>query len=181
MERFYHIRPGAQDLGRTPAFIAATKPECGRARVRASPNAGKPPHSNQEAIVADLIQILRTLRIQRAAAQAEADRLDPAIEALAELGGKAAGRWGGPRHMSKAARKRIADAQRARWAKVGAEEGHQATKGTGYSTGGSRPRSGSPARHAESPHVGRHRQDDRRRTASRLGGVAGGKAGKAPK
>jgi hypothetical protein len=71
-----------------------------------------------EAIMARFNQILRTLRKQRAAARATIDRLDRAIEALAELGGKAPGRRGGPRHMSKAARKRIADAQRARWARV---------------------------------------------------------------
>jgi len=71
--------------------------------------------------MARLTQILRLLRNQRAAAQATIDRLDRAIQALDELGGKAPGRRGGPRHMSKAARKRIADAQRARWAKIRGE------------------------------------------------------------
>jgi hypothetical protein len=70
-------------------------------------------------------QILRTLRKQRAAAQATIDRLDRAIEALSELGRKApgrrAGRRGGPRRMSSAARKRISAAQRARWAKFHAK------------------------------------------------------------
>ena len=50
------------------------------------------------------------------------DRLERAIDALAGLGGKAPGRRGGARHMSAAARKRIADAQRARWAMVRAEK-----------------------------------------------------------
>jgi hypothetical protein len=59
-------------------------------------------------------RILRTLRNQRAVAQAAVERLDRAIEALSELSGKAPGRQGGPPHMSKAARRRIADAQRAR-------------------------------------------------------------------
>jgi len=67
-------------------------------------------------------QILGILRIQRAAAQATVERLDRAIEALGEIGGKAPGRRAGVRHMSKAARKRIADAQRARWARVRAEK-----------------------------------------------------------
>lgn len=68
--------------------------------------------------MARLGQILRMLRNQRAAAEAEVDKLDRAIEALGEVGGKAPGRQGGARHMSAAARKRIAAAQRARWARV---------------------------------------------------------------
>jgi len=72
--------------------------------------------------MARLTQILRLLRNQRAAAQANVDRLDHAIEALSGLGGKEPERRGGPRHMSKAARKRIADAQRARWARVRAQK-----------------------------------------------------------
>ena len=74
-----------------------------------------------EAIMARFNRTLRILRNQRAAAQATIDRLDRAIQALDELDGKAPGRRGGPRHMSKAARKRIADAQRARWAKIRGE------------------------------------------------------------
>jgi len=65
--------------------------------------------------MASLIQILRTLRSERAVAQSTVDRLDRAIEALGELpGGKAPGRRGGPRHMSATARKQIAAAQQAR-------------------------------------------------------------------
>jgi hypothetical protein len=71
-------------------------------------------------------KILRDLTKERDRARAEADRLDRAIQALSE----ATGRRGkqGPRrapkkrHMSIAARKRIAAAQRARWAKVRAEK-----------------------------------------------------------
>jgi hypothetical protein len=66
-------------------------------------------------------RILRILRNQRAAAQATVDRLDRAIEALAELGGKAPKRRGGHRRLSAAVRKRVADAQRARWAKIRGE------------------------------------------------------------
>ena len=73
-------------------------------------------------------QILRTLRKQRAAVQATVDRLDRAIKALSDLGGEAPKRRGGPRHMSKAARKRIAAAQRARWAKIRAEKGAKPPK-----------------------------------------------------
>jgi hypothetical protein len=72
--------------------------------------------------MAQLGRILRQLRVQRAVTQAEVDRLDRAIEALSDVekkAGRGAGSArGGPRHMSAAARKRIADAQRARWAKI---------------------------------------------------------------
>lgn len=72
--------------------------------------------------MAQLGRILRQLRAQRASAQAEVDRLDRAIEALSDVerrtGRTPGGARGGPRHMSAAARKRIADAQRARWAKI---------------------------------------------------------------
>lgn len=69
--------------------------------------------------MAQLVRILRDLKKQRDQARAEADRLDRAIDALSELSGRGPGRGPGMtgRHMSKAARKRIADAQRARWAK----------------------------------------------------------------
>lgn len=73
--------------------------------------------------MAQLGRILRHLRAKRAEAQAEVDRLDRAIEALSDVGRRTGLRGAGkppraPRHMSAAARKRIADAQRARWAKI---------------------------------------------------------------
>jgi hypothetical protein len=72
--------------------------------------------------MAQLARIVNHLRGQRAQAQAEVDRLDRAIQALSDVG-RGAGRGAGrlpkaPRHMSAAARKRIADAQRARWARI---------------------------------------------------------------
>jgi hypothetical protein len=73
-------------------------------------------------------RILRTLRNQRAVAQAAVERLDRAIEALGEIGGKAPSHRGGPRHMSKAARRRIADAQRATWARIRAEKEKRGAK-----------------------------------------------------
>lgn len=51
----------------------------------------------------------------------ERDKLDRAIAALSGVGGKSGGRTG-KRRMSAAARKRIAEAQRARWAKVRAKK-----------------------------------------------------------
>jgi len=67
-------------------------------------------------------QILGELQVQRKQVEGELGRIDAAISALQGLGGKSgavASRSGAPRRriMSAAARKRIADAQRARWAK----------------------------------------------------------------
>jgi ABC-type microcin C transport system duplicated ATPase subunit YejF len=72
--------------------------------------------------MAQLKGIVRGLQVQRAAARATIDRLDRAIEALAELGRRVPGRQGGPRRMSAGARRRIADAQRARWARIRAQK-----------------------------------------------------------
>jgi hypothetical protein len=60
--------------------------------------------------------VLRNLRSQRDDLQSQIERLDNAISTLAGLDGRR-GRRGGPRHLSAAARNRIAAAQRARWAK----------------------------------------------------------------
>jgi hypothetical protein len=79
-------------------------------------------------------QMLSALRNERAAAQATVPKLERAIAALAELGGKGAGgrRPGLPgraaRHMSLAARRRIAAAQRARWARVRAAKAGKLAK-----------------------------------------------------
>src|SRR5579864_7437093 len=68
----------------------------------------------------DLMGIVQQLRSQRNRAQAEVDRLDAALSALGSLNGTfrgvKAGR--GRKPMSPAARRRIAAAQRARWAKL---------------------------------------------------------------
>lgn len=52
--------------------------------------------------------------------KAERSKLDRAIEALSDVVGNKGG-GGGKRILSAAARKRIADAQRARWAKFKAK------------------------------------------------------------
>ena len=58
------------------------------------------------------------LRSERDALQQEIDQLDKAISTLQGLGGLGrTERRGGKRRLSAAARKRIADAQKARWAK----------------------------------------------------------------
>lgn len=67
----------------------------------------------------DLTLLVRELRAERDHAQTQLDRLDRAIAAL-EGGGsaKSAGRRRGRRTLSAAARQRIAEAQRRRWAKA---------------------------------------------------------------
>ncbi len=72
-----------------------------------------------------IAQILGELQAQRKQAETELGRIDSAISALQGLSGKGnAGRAGAPRRrvMSAAARKRIADAQRVRWAKWKAKQ-----------------------------------------------------------
>ena len=54
--------------------------------------------------------------------KAERSKLDRAIAALSDVVGGKAGGGGAKRILSAAARKRIADAQRARWAKFKAKK-----------------------------------------------------------
>lgn len=64
----------------------------------------------------DLGAVLAQLKAERA-------KLEKAIEALSGVvEGKGSGSRGGKRVLSAAARKRIADAQRARWAKFNAKK-----------------------------------------------------------
>ena len=68
----------------------------------------------QSRAMTNLDSIIRQLRAER-------DRLDTAIVALTSVGGNTASRTAGRRgrrHMSPAARRRIAAAQRARWQRV---------------------------------------------------------------
>ena len=76
-----------------------------------------------------LDKILRQLKAQRQVAQAEVDKLDRAIEALTE-GQRGPGRPPGRKRsrFSAAARKRMAAAQRARWAKIKARKKAAKTK-----------------------------------------------------
>lgn len=79
-------------------------------------------------------KIVRELKKQREGAQAQVDKLGRAIQALSEIGGRSPGRRPGlrelrpRRHMSAAGRKRIADAQRKRWARVRAEKAAKGRK-----------------------------------------------------
>jgi hypothetical protein len=64
----------------------------------------------------NLKAVLKQLQSQRAAVQADVQRIDSALTVLGSLDGAGRGRRGGPRHLSAAARNRIAMAQKARWA-----------------------------------------------------------------
>jgi len=68
--------------------------------------------------MANMTAILSQLQKSRNELQSELYYLDQAIQTLSSLNGSSRTRArGGPRHMSAAARARIAAAQRARWAK----------------------------------------------------------------
>lgn len=71
----------------------------------------------------NLVQVLKGLRAERSRAQKEIDRLDKAIAALGRLdgnGGRQAPKngLGKKRRISIAGRRRISQAQKARWAKL---------------------------------------------------------------
>jgi hypothetical protein len=61
------------------------------------------------------LDVVAILKLQHREAKASVDRLDEAIRVLERLGGKGPGRRSG---ISTAGRKRIAAAQRKRWAKT---------------------------------------------------------------
>src|SRR5690349_16625498 len=78
----------------------------------------------------DLTNIISSLQSQRSEVQQQLNRLDNAIRALSgETGSATVARGrGGRRAMSAAGRRRVAEAQRARWAKLKAQ-----SNGTGSS------------------------------------------------
>jgi len=85
--------------------------------------------------MANLRAVLTQLQKERSRAQAEVQQLDEAIEVLQGLGGNGRRRGGRPavtrrplRRMSKAARNRIAAAQKARWAKLKAKRLRKGTR-----------------------------------------------------
>jgi hypothetical protein len=67
--------------------------------------------------MANLAIVLKGLQAERKNVESELERLDKAIAVLGNLDGSGGGRRGGRRNLSPAARRRIAAAQRARWAK----------------------------------------------------------------
>jgi hypothetical protein len=87
--------------------------------------------------MANFRAVLTQLQKERSRAQAEVQRLDEAIEVLQGLSGDGRRRGGRRptvtrrprRRMSKAARNRIAAAQRARWAKVRSRQARKTKRG----------------------------------------------------
>ncbi len=78
-------------------------------------------------IMVDMALVVANLRKERERAAREVQRLDAAIAALGKLEGRRrAGRTYRKRTLSAAARKRIAAAQKARWAKWKAEKSKKA-------------------------------------------------------
>ncbi len=70
--------------------------------------------------MANLSGVIQQLQVQRNAIEAQLSKINSAVEALRGMGHNGGGRTAtaGPRRvMSASARKRIASAQRARWAK----------------------------------------------------------------
>ena len=69
----------------------------------------------------NLTRILNKMRVERSQLQKEVDRLDETLTVLESLSSR--GRRRKPRRISAAARRRIAAAQKARWAKWRAKHG----------------------------------------------------------
>ena len=65
----------------------------------------------------EIVDMMKVLRIERAHTKKELKRLDRVISALRELSGNSVSARPGKRRMPAAARRKIAAAQRKRWAK----------------------------------------------------------------
>ena len=78
----------------------------------------------EEKSMSNLAKVVQQLRNERVQAQTRIEQLDEALKALTGVGGRR-GTTGTRRTMSAAARKRIAAAQRARWAKWKAARKHK--------------------------------------------------------
>ena len=77
---------------------------------------------HKENRMVNLAQVIKDLRAERSEAQKAVDRLEKAIGALQKLGNPGPGEQTNEtrtrRKLSAAARKRISQAQKARWAKI---------------------------------------------------------------
>jgi|SRR3954447_20945861 hypothetical protein len=76
----------------------------------------------------NLSSVVSQLRDQRTQVQGQLERLDQAILLLGNLSNGSRSTRGGTRNMSPSARKRIADAQNARWAKWHQQHGQNNRK-----------------------------------------------------
>ena len=78
----------------------------------------------------NLSSVVSQLRDERTQVQGQLERLDQAISLLGNLNNGSRSTRGGTRNMSAASRKRIADAQKARWAKWRRQQGQNNQRGT---------------------------------------------------
>jgi hypothetical protein len=78
----------------------------------------------------NLSSVVSQLRTQRTQLQGQLERLDHAISLLGNLSNGSRSTRGGTRNMSMPARKRIAAAQKARWAKWHQQRGQNNRKAT---------------------------------------------------
>jgi hypothetical protein len=78
----------------------------------------------------NLSSVVSQLRDERTQVQGQLERLDQAISLLGNLSNGSRSTRGGTRNMSPSARKRIADAQKARWAKWHQQHGQSTAKTT---------------------------------------------------
>jgi hypothetical protein len=78
----------------------------------------------------NLSSVVGQLRNERTQVQGQLERLDQAISLLGNLSNGSRSTRGGARNMSASARKRIAVAQKARWAKWRQQQGQNSQKGT---------------------------------------------------
>ena len=78
----------------------------------------------------NLSSVVAQLRNERTQVQGQLERLDQAISLLGNLSNGSRSTRGGRRNMSASARKRIAAAQKARWAKWHQQQGQKNQKAT---------------------------------------------------
>jgi hypothetical protein len=71
----------------------------------------------------EIVEMMKTLRTGRAQTRKELKKLDKVISALRDLSSNSMPARRGKRRMSASARRKIAAAQRKRWAKVRAAKG----------------------------------------------------------
>lgn len=76
----------------------------------------------------NLSSVVSQLRDERTQVQGQLERLDQAISLLGNLNNGSRSKHEGTRNMSAASRKRIADAQKARWAKWHQQHGQNNRK-----------------------------------------------------
>jgi hypothetical protein len=87
-------------------------------------------YPKKEERMTNLSSVVSQLRKERTQVQVQLDELERAISALQGLNSGSRSARGGPRRLSASARKRIAAAQKARWAKWHQQQGQNNQKAT---------------------------------------------------